>query len=360
MASDLTISVDAMGGDDAPAIVLEGVAISAERHPGVRFLLYGDEGAVTPLLKRHPVLRERVDVRHTSEVVAMHDKPSQVLRRGRATSMWRAIESVKEGEAASAISAGNTGALMAMAKLQLRTVSGIDRPAIAAIWPTVRGESIVLDVGANVECDAKQLVDFALLGEAFARVALGLNAPTVGILNIGEEEMKGHEEVREADRILKKARIPLDYRGFMEGDDIGTGGADVLVTDGFSGNVALKTAEGTARLISHYMSSAIKRSFFARLGYLFAIGAFRTLRNKLDPRRVNGGVFLGLNGVVVKSHGGTDGTGFAHALDLAVDMGRADYTGQIAATIARFGSAISAAVAGGGGLLADDSEAALT
>jgi phosphate acyltransferase len=342
LASDLTISVDAMGGDDAPAIVLDGVAISAERHPRVRFLLHGDEKAIAPLVKAHAALQKRVEIRHTADVVAMHDKPSQVLRRGRTTSMWRAIEAVKEGEAASAISAGNTGALMAMAKVQLRTVTGIDRPAIAAIWPTVRGESIVLDVGANVECDAKQLVDFALLGEAFARVALGLNAPTVAILNIGEEEMKGHDEVREADRILKQAHMPMDYRGFVEGDDISKGGTDVVVTDGFTGNVALKTAEGTARLISHYMSSAVRRSFFARMGYLLAIGAFRTLRNKLDPRRVNGGVFLGLNGVVVKSHGGTDGTGFAHALDLAVDMGRADYTGQIAATIARFGSAIAA------------------
>lgn len=360
MASDLTISVDAMGGDAAPTMVLEGVAISAERHPAVRFLLYGDETVLAPLVKSYSEIGGRVEIRHMDDVVAMHDKPSQVLRRGRTTSMWGAIEAVKGGEAASAISAGNTGALMAMSKMQLRTVSGIDRPAIAAIWPTVRGESIVLDVGANVTCDAKQLVDFALLGEAFARVALGLNAPSVAILNIGAEDLKGHDEVRGADRVLKQARLPMDYRGFVEGDDIGTGGADVVVTDGFTGNVALKTAEGTARLVSHYMSSAIRRSFFARMGYLFAIGAFRALRNKLDPRRVNGGVFLGLNGVVVKSHGGTDGTGFAHALDLAVDMGGADYTGQIAATIARFGSAIAAAAADSGGFLSDDSEAALT
>jgi len=361
LANDLTISIDAMGGDDAPAIVVDGVAISAVRHPRVHFLLHGDEAVLTPLVKAHPSLKPCVEIRHTDDVVAMHDKPSQVLRRGKTTSMWRAIEAVKEGEAASAISAGNTGALMAMAKLQLRTLSGIDRPAIAAIWPNVRGESIVLDVGANVECGAKQLVDFALLGEAFARVALGINTPSVAILNIGAEEMKGHEEVREADRILKQAHLPMDYRGFVEGDDIGAGGTDVVVTDGFTGNVALKTAEGTARLISHYMSSAVRRSFFARMGYLFAIGAFRTLRNKLDPRRVNGGVFLGLNGVVVKSHGGTDGTGFAHALDLAIDMGRADYTGQIAATMDRFGSDIAAAAAdSGGGVLKDDSEAALT
>lgn len=360
MASDLTISVDAMGGDAAPAIVLDGVAISAERHPGVRFLLHGDEAAVEPLVKARPAVRDRVEIRHTEGVVTMEDRPSQVLRRGRTTSMWRAIEAVKDGEAASAISAGNTGALMAMAKLQLRTVSGIDRPAIAAIWPTVRGESVVLDVGANVECDARQLVDFALLGEAFARVVLGLHAPTVALLNIGAEESKGRDEVREADRILKQAHMPMDYRGFVEGDDIGTGGADVVVTDGFSGNVALKTAEGTARLIAHYMSSAVRRSFFARMGYLLAIGAFRVLRNKLDPRRVNGGVFLGLNGVVVKSHGGTDGVGFAYALDLAVDMGRSDFTRQIAATIARFGSAIAAAAADTAGLPADDNEAALT
>jgi phosphate acyltransferase len=254
-----------------------------------------------------------------------------VLRRGRNTSMWHAIEAVQKKEAQVAVSAGNTGALMAVSMFQLRTLDGIDRPAIAALWPTRRGQSVVLDVGANVECDAQQLVDFAIMGEAFARAVLGLARPTVGLLNVGAEDMKGHDAVKAAAQILREVDLPMEFRGFVEGDDIAEGSVDVVVTDGFTGNIALKTAEGTAKLVAGFLRAALKRSFFGRLGALIASGALGTLRRKLDPRAANGGIFLGLNGIVVKSHGGTDSVGFASALDMAIDMARAGVMAKIAA-----------------------------
>jgi glycerol-3-phosphate acyltransferase PlsX len=245
--------------------------------------------------------------------------------------MWRAIESVEKKEAEVAISAGNTGALMAMSMFQLRTLDGIDRPAIAALWPTKRGQSVVLDVGANVASDAQQLVDFAVMGEAFARAILGLERPTVGILNVGAEDVKGNEAVRGAAHILRSAKLPIEFCGFVEGDDIAEGTVDVIVTDGFTGNVALKTAEGTAKLVVHFLRTALRRSFLGRVGGLLASGALGTLRRKLDPRAANGGIFLGLNGVVVKSHGGTDAMGFASALDMAIDMAKAEVIPKILA-----------------------------
>jgi glycerol-3-phosphate acyltransferase PlsX len=261
----------------------------------------------------------------------MEDKPSQALRRGRNTSMWGAIDSVAKGRAQVVVSAGNTGALMAMSMFQLRTIDGIDRPAIAALWPTKRGQTVVLDVGANVDSDAEQLVDFAVMGEAFARAILGLERPSVGLLNVGEEEQKGNEQVRKAAQILRNVKLPMEFTGFVEGDDIAEGTVDVVVTDGFTGNVALKTAEGTAKLITYYLRTALRRTLLSRLGAALASGAFRILRHKLDPRSANGGIFLGLNGVVVKSHGGTDALGFASALDMAIDMARADVIPKIVA-----------------------------
>jgi glycerol-3-phosphate acyltransferase PlsX len=323
------LSVDAMGGDHAPAVVVEGVAVSAIRHPAARYLLHGDQRRLAPLIDAKPALRPRVEIRHTDEAVRMDDKPSQALRRGRSTSMFRAIASVKDGEAHAVISAGNTGALMAMAKVQLKTMSGIERPAIAALWPTVRGESVVLDLGANIGLDERQLVDFAILGEAYARVALGIERPSVGLLNIGAEEVKGNEAVKAAAADIRDSKIDMNFHGFVEGNDISLGTVDVVVTDGYTGNIALKTAEGTARLISTYLSNALRRSWMSRLGYLLASGAFRTLRAKMDPRTVNGGVFLGLNGIVVKSHGGADATGFAAALDLATDLAGSDLSAKI-------------------------------
>jgi glycerol-3-phosphate acyltransferase PlsX len=291
------------------------------RHPAVKFILHGDEAIIDKLLgKRRAKLAHRVSVRHAEAYVRMDEKPSLALRRGRKTSMWRAIESVKNGEAEAVVSAGNTGALMAMSMFQLGVIDGISRPAIAALWPTKRGQCVVLDIGANVECDADQLVDFAVMGEAFARAVLGLERPTVGLLNVGSEEVKGHDAVKGAAQMLRNVSLPMEFAGFIEGDDIAEGTVDVVVTDGFTGNIALKTAEGTAKLVVSYLRAALKRSILSRLGAFLASGALNALRRKLDPRMSNGGMFLGLNGVVVKSHGGTDAFGFAGATDMAIDM----------------------------------------
>jgi len=318
-----------MGGDAGPAAILAGAAIGRRRHPKVRFLLHGDEAVLKPLLTRHRALLKCAEIRHAPGVVHMSEKPSQALRRGRNSSMWNAIESVAKREADVAVSSGNTGALMAMSMFRLGVIEGIQRPAIAVIWPTMRGQSIVLDVGANAGCDASQLVDFAIMGEAFARAIFGIDRPTVGLLNIGEEEVKGIEPVKRAAHILRASKLPIEFCGFVEGDDIGAGAVDVVVADGFTGNVALKTAEGTAKLVTHYLRSALKRSFFGRLGAILARGALRTVRKKLDPRSLNGGVFLGLNGVVVKSHGSADALGFASAIDLAIDMASSDMMSRI-------------------------------
>ena len=331
MTGELTVSIDAMGGDQGPAIVAAALVRSAVRHPSVRFLVHGDETELKELFAKRPRLLPRIEIRHSAERVRMDERPSQALRRGRNTSMWRAIESVAKKEAEVVISAGNTGALMAMAMFQLRTLDGIDRPAIAAIWPTRRGQSVVLDVGANVECDAQQLVDFAVMGEAFARTIFGIERPTVGILNVGAEEVKGNDAVRGAAHILRGAKLPIEFCGFIEGDGIGDGAVDVVVTDGFTGNVALKTAEGTAKVVVHFMRTTLRHSFLGRIGGLLASGALSNLRRKLDPRAANGGVFLGLNGVVVKSHGGSDALGFASAIDMAIDMAKANVITRIVA-----------------------------
>ena len=331
MTRALTVSIDAMGGDAGPGIVVAALLRTLQRHTSVQFLLHGDEAQLNPLLARHAKLKGRVTVRHTTGRVAMEDKPSHVLRRGRDTSMWHAIESLKQGEADVAVSAGKTGALRAVSMFGLGIVDGIARPAIATIWPTLKGQTIVLDVGANVVATDEQLVDFAVMGEAFAHVIFGLERPTVGILNVGSEEQKGNDAVKGAAQILRNSSLPLAFHGFVEGDDIAKGTVDVVVTDGFTGNVALKTAEGTARLVGTYLHQSLKRSLLSRIGAMVASGALRTLRRKLDPRASNGGIFLGLNGVVVKSHGGADAVGFASALDMAIDMARTDINARITA-----------------------------
>ena len=322
MPQPVRISIDAMGGDAGPAMVIPGVALALERHPGMRFLLTGDETALAPILAAHPTLAGAVEVRHAEITIAMDEKPGQALRTGRwKSSMWMAIQAVRDGEADACVSAGNTGALMAMSKVCLKTMGDIERPAIAAIWPTIRGESIVLDVGATIGADADHLVDMAVMGAAMARIVFDLPRPRVGLLNVGTEEVKGVEIVREASRRLRETVIPgLDYHGFVEGDDIGRGTVDVVVTEGFTGNIALKTAEGTAKQMAQYLRQAMGRTWMTKLGYWLARGAFDALREKMDPRKSNGGVFLGLEGVVVKSHGGTDALGFASAVDMAHDM----------------------------------------
>jgi len=322
MPEPVRISLDAMGGDHGPSVVVPGAALALERHPGTRFLLFGDRAQIEPLLDKHPALKAAAEVRHTDVAVRMDDKPSQALRSGRRTSsMWLAIQAVRDGEADAAVSAGNTGALMAMAKICLKTMAHIERPAIAGMWPTLRGESIVLDIGATIGADAIHLVDLAIMGAAMARIVLGIERPTVGLLNVGTEEIKGVEMVKEAGRILRETDLPqFAYHGFVEGDDIGKGTVDVVVTEGFTGNIALKTAEGTAKQIGEYLRAAMSRTWTAKIGYLLARQAFDALREKMDPRRVNGGVFLGLGGIVIKSHGGTDALGFASAIDIGYDM----------------------------------------
>jgi phosphate acyltransferase len=331
MPQKIRIALDAMGGDDGAAVVIPGAAISLARHPETEFCLFGDRAQIEAQLVKHPAMRAASRVVHTDVAVSMQDKPSQALRRGRKTSsMWLAIDAVKKGEADVAVSAGNTGALMAMARFSLRTLPGIDRPAIAGVWPTLRGDAVVLDLGATIGGDAHHLVALALMGSAMASVLFNLKRPTVGLLNIGVEEIKGHEEIREAAEILRGMALPqFDYVGFVEGDSIGRGVADVVVTEGFSGNIALKAAEGTARQMSEFLRAAMTRTWRSKIGYLFARNAFRELRDKLDPSKSNGGVFLGLNGLVVKSHGGTDADGFAYAVDVGYEMVRYDLLTKI-------------------------------
>lgn len=331
MAQELILSIDAMGGDSGPEAIVAGVAVARKRHPNLRFLLHGDEAVLKPIVARHRILANCSEIRHASDVIRMAEKPSQALRRGRNSSMWHTVDSVASKEAQVAVSAGNTGALMAVSMFRLGLIEKISRPAIAVIWPTLRGQSVVLDVGANAGCEAEQLVDFAVMGEAFARVVFGIERPTVGLLNIGEEEVKGIEPVKRAAQILRRSQLPIEFYGFVEGDGIGSGAVDVVVTDGFTGNVALKTAEGTAKLVGTFLKAALTRSLLGRIGALFASGALRVVRKKLDPRSLNGGVFLGLNGVVVKSHGRADAIGFASAIDLAVDMGASDMIARIGA-----------------------------
>ena len=324
-----------MGGDEGPAMTLPGIDMALARHPNMRVLMFGDEGRLHGLLDRYPRLRERGEVRHCEVAVSMDAKPSQALRKGRkVSSMWRALEAVRDNEASVMVSAGNTGALMAMSVFVLKTMAGIRRPAIAALWPTMRGRSVVLDVGATIGADAEQLVDFAIMGEAMARVLLGKDKPSVGLLNVGVEEVKGVEYVREAGRMLSAARLPISYRGFVEGNDIAEGTVDVFVTEGFTGNIALKTAEGTAKQVALALRQYIEASLFARIGALMARGAFRKLKARLDPSSNNGGVFLGLNGVVIKSHGGATPEGFANAIEIAVDMAKSNLIEKIAADLA--------------------------
>jgi phosphate acyltransferase len=338
MPQKVRIALDAMGGDQGAAVVVPGAELSLSRHPDTEFLLFGDRAIIEPLLVSHSRLREAARVVHTDVAIKMEDKPSQALRKGRwKSSMWLAIDAVKKGEADVAVSAGNTGALMAMAKFELRTLPEIERPAIAAIWPTLRGESIVLDLGASIGADAAHLVNLAAMGSAMASVLFGIERPTVGLLNIGVEEVKGLEEVREAGQILREGNWPqFRYAGFVEGDDIGKGTVDVVVTEGFAGNIALKAAEGTARQLAAFLKQELSRTLATKLGYLLARRAFRALSDKMDPRKANGGVFLGLNGIVIKSHGGTDAEGFAYAVDLGYDMVRDDLLQKISAALSRY------------------------
>ncbi len=327
------VALDVMSGDAGAAEAIAAADIAAERYPGLSFILFGREAEIAAELKRWPRLTARARIVHSEDVVRMADKPSQVLRRARTTSMGMAIDAVKQGEAHAAVSAGNTGALMAIALFGLRTMKGIDRPALAATLPTLKSESVMLDLGANTECDATNLVQFAVMGAAFARTVLGLEQPRVALLNIGEEELKGTGEIRAAATILRGASLPMQFTGFCEGDKIGQGDIDVVVTDGFSGNIALKTVEGTSRLVTGLLGNAFRSSFWGKLGYFIARGALESLRAHLDPNAHNGAVFLGLNGIVVKSHGSANARGLANAIGVAHDLVRDDVNRRISADL---------------------------
>ncbi|MEZ5648239.1 MAG: phosphate acyltransferase PlsX [Alphaproteobacteria bacterium] len=340
MKPAITIALDAMGGDQAPDMVVGGLALARERFPAAHFMVIGNEARIVPLIHKYQLSDRTVTVRHAEQAIPSDMKPSQAVRQSKQSSMRLAIEAVQAGEAGAVVSAGNTGALMAISKIVLRTAPGIDRPAMASFFPSRHGENVMLDLGANIECDAENLVQFALMGKLFAQIVLGLSNPRVGLLNVGSEEMKGHDEVRGAAEILRNNDVGLEFHGFIEGDDIAAGTVDVIVTDGFSGNIALKTAEGTAKLYTHFLRESFKSSLFARLGYILASRALNKLRVRVDPRRYNGAVLLGLNGIVVKSHGSADALGFATAIGVAIDMAQHGFVQQVRDGLARIDAAI--------------------
>ncbi|MHA1539134.1 MAG: phosphate acyltransferase PlsX [Alphaproteobacteria bacterium] len=346
MTAPITIALDAMGGDNAPAIVVKGANIVRERFPDVRFVFYGDKKKISSVLSKKKKLKEVSKIVHTDIFIPSDMKPSLAFRSSKGSSMRLAIEAVKEGKAHAAVSAGNTGALMAISKTVLKTLPGIDRPAMAALVPTDKGESVVLDLGANTECDHNNLVQFAIMGEVFCRTILGIKRPTVGLLNIGSEEVKGRTEIRQAAEILTEIDLPLDFQGFIEGDDLMHGAVDVVVADGFTGNIALKTLEGTAKFAFEAVRKAFKTSLSAKLAYLIARPAIRRMKARLDPRRYNGAVFLGLNGISIKSHGGADPLGYANAITLGIDMARHGFIEQTHKEVAHIAPKMAEALNG--------------
>ncbi len=334
----IVISVDAMGGDRGPAAVVAGLVLSADKNPEIAFILHGDESVLRPMVDRHAALSGRCEIRHATGVVTMHDKPSQVMRHGQDTSMWSCIDSLRKGEAQAAVSCGNTGALMAVSMIRLRKLPGVNRPAIACLWPSrnAGGFNVMLDVGADVKADPEDLVQFALMGATYARNGMSLSRPRLGLLNVGTEEHKGRAELRQAADLMAAAADPGGYEflGFVEGGDIPGDRVDVIVTDGFTGNVALKTGEGTAKLIADFLREAFNANILSKIAALLALGSLRRLQKRIDPRRVNGGVFLGLNGTVVKSHGSADDTGVSSAIKLAFQLAKQGFQGRVAARLA--------------------------
>ncbi len=336
MTAPLVISIDAMGGDHGPSVVIPGLAESvALLGRPVRFLLHGEAMALQAALETSPQLRAVAEIRAADSVIEMGAKPAHAMRRGKGSSMWNAVESVRSGEAKAVVSAGNTGALMAISRLILRMTSDLERPALVANWPTLEGFTSVLDVGANVVCDAERLLEFGILGSAYHRAAHGVERPRIGLLNVGVEHDKGHEEVRDADRLFRTPGLDINYLGFVEGDDIAKGSVDVVVTDGFTGNVALKTAEGLARFFRAELRKTLSANALAMAGAFVASGALKKMSARLNPSTINGSPFLGLNGVVVKSHGSADAAGIAHAVRLAVNLASSDILSEVAETLAR-------------------------
>jgi phosphate acyltransferase len=329
VAGTVTVSVDAMGGDQGPVAVVEGCALSISRNPDLMILLHGDREVLEPLITRHAVLRGRLRLHHSPDIVKMDDKPAQVMRNGRDTSMWHALSAQQKGDAQATVSCGNTGALMAVAMLQLRKLPGVHRPAIACLWPSrgKTGFNTMLDVGADVRADEESLLQYAMMGAAYYRNAFDMPRPRVGLLNVGTEDHKGRAEIKEAAALIAQAADigQFEFVGFVEGGDIPSEQVDVIVTDGFTGNVALKTGEGTARLISELLRRELTATLWAKIAGLLALGPMRRAKKRTDPSRVNGGVFLGLNGTVVKSHGSADATGVSSAIKLAFTLARSGF-----------------------------------
>lgn len=336
-AGSIVLSVDAMGSDQGPAAVIEGLAKSADKNPDLCFILHGPSEMLEPLVAKRK-LADRVTLRDAPDVVSMDDKPSHVMRNGKGTSMWSTIEAVRDGEAGAAVSCGNTGALMAVSMLRLRKLEGVNRPAIACLWPSrnAAGFNVMLDVGADVRADPDDLLQYALMGASYARNGMGIERPRVGLLNVGTEEHKGRSELKIAHDLMRRAADngEFDFVGFAEGGDIPSDRMDVIVTDGFTGNVALKTGEGTASLIRDLMREAFQYSSLSKLAALLALTSLQRLQKRIDPRRVNGGVFLGLNGTVVKSHGSADATGVSAAIKLASTLAQSGFTDRLAARVA--------------------------
>lgn len=331
MSYQQTIALDAMGGDFGPEIIVPAAGMARQAlGPEVRFIFCGNRAQITPLLESDPALMAVSEIRHTEKVIANDEKPSVALRSGKDSSMRLAIDAVHEGAAQSVVSAGNTGALMATAKLVFKCLPGISRPAIAGVLPTTHSDTVMLDLGANLHCDAPILVQFAVLGAVYARTVAGIENPSVGLLNVGSEAMKGPDQVREAAAILSSVRFPGHFHGFVEGNDITEGTVNVVVTDGFTGNIALKVAEGVGQMTGHFLKEAFMSSFFARAGALLASGALRRLKNRVDPRYYNGGMFLGLDGICVKSHGGMDAYGFSRAILVAANLVEQGYNKKVA------------------------------
>ncbi|WP_425408390.1 phosphate acyltransferase PlsX [Hyphococcus sp.] len=326
------LAIDAMGGDAGPEAVIDGAAYAVRQGVKARFVFFGDETKLRPLVSAARELAGS-EIRHAQNAVAMTDKPMHVLRRGRDTSMWLSIAAVEAGDAQAVVSGGNTGALMAVARKQLGMIEGIDRPAVTALWPTPRGRTVVLDVGANVEADEDLLVQFAIMGEAFFRSLMKVEKPTVGLLNVGAEDLKGHELIRTAARVLREADPDMAFKGFVEGNDISKGTVDVVVTDGFTGNIALKSAEGAARLLGQWMKETLTGTLNAKLGALMMAPGLRKLKDRIDPSSNNGGVFLGVNGVVVKSHGGSDARGVASAIKMAASLAKRPFHEEVTTTV---------------------------
>lgn len=329
----VVIGVDAMGTDAGPQALVDGAARALQSGVGARIVFFGDETILTPLVAQRSRLAGAA-IEHCPAAVSMTDKPMHVLRRGRETSMWKSVAAQKEGRVNAVVSGGNTGALMAVSRMQLGMIDGIDRPAVTALWPTPKGRTVVLDVGANVEATEHELVSFAIMGEAFFRALTGKKKPTVGLLNVGAEELKGHELIRSAARVLKEADPDMAFHGFVEGNDISLGTVDVVVTDGFTGNIALKSAEGAARLLGGWIKEALADSLMSRFGSLFMLRDLRRLKDRIDPSSVNGGVFLGVNGVVVKSHGGADEKGVAAAIAMAANLVGKGFRKEVSETVA--------------------------